>query len=698
MAAPALMQHAVRLGRLGRYGLGAPIIMLVMLAMVVLPLPPFMLDILFSFNITLSLVVVLAVVYAMRPLEFSAFPTVVLGATLLRLALNVASARVVLMNGFQGPGAAGKVIEAFGEFAIGGNVTVGVVVFVILTIINFVVVTKGATRVSEVTARFTLDSMPGKQMAIDADLNAGLLTQNQASERRREVREEADFYGSMDGASKFVRGDAIAGILVLIINIVGGLGVGIVQHHMSVGEALRTYTVLTVGDGLVAQIPSLLLATATAVIVTRVSGSQNMGQQVLKQVFGNPRVLAVAGVVLAVMGVVPGMPNLAFLLLAALCGGAAWLLERRHPQEQSVVAEAGGEAAVAAPAKPVELSWDDVTQVDSVALEVGYRLIPLVDREQGGELLGRIKSVRRKLSQDLGFLVPAVHVRDNMDLAATQYRIALQGVPVGEAEVYPDRLMAINPGQVHGKLDGIAGKDPAFGLDAVWIEPGQRAMAQSLDYTVVDVPTVIATHLSHTLQSHASELLGHQETQQLLDRLAKTAPKLVEDLVPKRLPLAIVVKVLQNLLVERVSIRNMRGIIEALAEHAGESQESDALTACARIALGRQIVQEISGLEKEIPVITLAPELEQILLQSLQGTALDGVAVEPELAGRLQQKIVDAVQQREATGDAAVLLVTPPLRTWLARFARHVAPGLTVLAYNEVPDDRQVRLVVALGR
>ncbi|MDE3211274.1 MAG: flagellar biosynthesis protein FlhA, partial [Pseudomonadota bacterium] len=544
--------------QLARRGIGAPAAVLVMLAMMMLPLPPILLDILFSFNIALSLVILLAVVYVMRPLEFAAFPTVVLMATLLRLALNIASARVVLLHGHDGPGAAGKVIQAFGEFVIGGNFAVGLVVFTIITIINFVVVTKGATRVSEVTARFTLDSMPGKQMAIDADLNAGLLTQEQARERRQEVREEADFYGSMDGASKFVRGDATAGILIMLINIIGGFFVGVLQHGLTASEAAQTYTLLTIGDGLVAQVPALMLSVAAAIIVTRVSKSQDMGKQVMSQVFGQPRALAVAGSVLTVMGMIPGMPNMAFLLLGASCGGAAWLLWRRERDTLAGLAEGAIETPVTKPAERVELGWEDVTSVDPLGLEVGYRLIPLVDTHQGGELMGRIKSVRRKLSQELGFLVPPVHIRDNLDLGPNAYRITLMGVPMGEAEVHTDRLLAINPGQVHGPVPGIATRDPAFGLEAVWIEQGQRDNAQSLGYTVVDPATVVATHLSHILGSHAHELLSHQDVQQLLDRLAQNAPKLVEDLVPKRLPLGTVVKVLQNLLAERVPIRNMR--------------------------------------------------------------------------------------------------------------------------------------------
>ncbi|WP_267223487.1 flagellar biosynthesis protein FlhA [Dyella silvae] len=684
---------------LGRRGLGAPVIMLAALAMMMLPLPPFILDMLFSFNIALSLVILLAVIYVMRPLEFAAFPTVVLMATLLRLALNIASTRVVLLHGHDGPGAAGKVIEAFGEFVIGGNFAVGLVVFAILTIINFVVVTKGATRVSEVTARFTLDAMPGKQMAIDADLNAGLLNQEQARERRQEVREEADFYGSMDGASKFVRGDATAGILILIINIVGGFFVGVLQHGLSASEAAKTYTLLTIGDGLVAQVPSLMLSIATAVIVTRVSKSTDMGKQLVGQLFGQPRALAVAGVVLGVMGLIPGMPNIAFLLLGATCGGAAWLMVKRERETQERVAKAAAEVPPpAAPTERLELGWEDVASVDPLGLEVGYRLIPLVDTHQGGELMGRIKSVRRKLSQELGFLVPPVHIRDNLDLGPNTYRITLMGVPMGESEVHNDRLLAINPGRVQEGLQGIPTRDPAFGLEAMWIEPGQRETAQSLGYTVVDPATVIATHLSHILQGHAHELLGHQDVQQLLDRLAQTTPKLVEDLVPKRLSLGVVVKVMQNLLAERVPIRNMRSIVESLAEHAGQSQDPGALTAAVRVALGRQIVQEISGLGTEIPVITLAPELEQILLGSLANGGVAGAAVEPGLADRLQQGVADAARKQEMSGEPAVLLVAPQLRPWLARFTRHVAQNLHVLAYNEVPDNRRVRLVQALGR
>ncbi|QDE40537.1 flagellar biosynthesis protein FlhA [Luteibacter pinisoli] len=688
--------------QIGRRGVAAPVAMLIMLGMMMLPLPPFMLDLLFTFNIALSLVILLATMYVMRPLELASFPTVVLFATLLRLALNIASTRVVLLHGHNGPGAAGKVIEAFAEFVIGGNFAVGFVVFAILTIINFVVVTKGATRVSEVTARFTLDAMPGKQMAIDADLNAGLLTQEQARERRQEVREEADFYGSMDGASKFVRGDATAGMLILAINMLGGFFIGMFQHGLSASEAARTYTLLTIGDGLVAQVPGLMLSIATAVIVTRVSKSQEMGKQVFGQLFAQPKALGVAAAVLGVMGLIPGMPNIPFLLLAGIAGFAAFKLHQgKQAPATGTPGAPGTELAAleaAPPAERLELSWEDVAQVDTIGLEVGYRLIPLVDKAQGGELMARIKSVRRKLSQELGFLVPSVHIRDNLDLAPHGYRISLMGVPMGEAEIHTERMLAIDPGRVHGTINGIATRDPAFGLDAVWIEPGMREHAQTLGYTVVDPATVIATHLSHILQNHAHELIGHQDVQQLLDRLAQQTPKLVEDLVPKRLSLGAVVKVLQNLLAERVPIRNFRGIVESLAEHAGQSQDPGVLAAAVRVTLGRQIVQEIAGLGSEVPVITLAPELEQILLQSLQGGGPAGAAVEPGLADRLQKNVAEAARRQEAAGEPAVLLVSPALRPWLSRFTRHVAQNLHVLAYNEVPDNRRVKLVTALGR
>ncbi|HVO48130.1 MAG TPA: flagellar biosynthesis protein FlhA [Steroidobacteraceae bacterium] len=677
-----------------RTGIGVPIGVLAVLAMVVLPLPPMVLDVLFTFNIALSLVIVMAVFYVARPVEFGVFPTILLLATLLRLALNVASTRVVLLNGHSGPQAAGHVIQSFGEFVIGGNFAVGVVVFIILTIINFVVVTKGAGRISEVSARFTLDAMPGKQMAIDADLNAGLITQDEARARRIEVRSEADFYGSMDGASKFVRGDAIAGILILFINIIGGLAIGTIGHGLPVAEAGRTYTLLTIGDGLVTQIPALLLSTAVALIVTRMSRAQDMGGELTRQLFGHPKALGVASGLLGTIGLVPGMPNFAFLLMSAACGTGAYLLSRHRARP---VPAAPAPVAAVVPPESRELTWDDVQTVDLIGLEVGYRLVPLVDKKQSGDLLARVRGVRRKLSQDLGFLIPAVHIRDNLDLAPNVYRINLAGVPVGESIIYPERELAINPGRVFGTVQGIATRDPAFGMDAIWIEPAARDHAQTLGYTVVDPSTVIATHLSFIIQSHAHEILGHEEVQHLLNTLAKTAPKLVEDLVPRALPLSVVVRVLQGLLSERVPIRNIRTIVETLAEHAPKTQDPLVLQGFVRVALGRQIVQDIAGVGAELPVITLEPDLERLLQTSLNSTTASP-GLEPGLAERLQQRVAESARRQEGSGEPAVLLVPPQLRHMLARFMRSSLPNLHVLAWNEIPDNRKVRLVSAVGK
>ena len=684
-------------GEFARNGLGVPLLVMVMLAMMVLPLPPFLLDVLFTFNISLSLVILLAVIYVRRALEFAAFPTVLLAATLLRLALNVASTRVVLINGHTGSHAAGHVIAAFGEFVVGGNYAVGMVVFVVLVIINFVVITKGAGRISEVSARFTLDAMPGKQMAIDADLNAGIITQADAISRRQEIREEADFYGAMDGAGKFVRGDAVAGILIVFINLFGGTIIGAAQHNLSLADAGKTYALLTIGDGLVAQIPALLLSVAVAILVTRVSRPHDMSQQIMSQVLSQPRALAVTGGILGLLGVIPGMPNLVFLSVAALCGYGAFALTKTRAAEKAAAAAPTPAAAVPA-AENRELSWDDVEQVDLIGLEVGYRLIPLVDRNQGGELMTRIKGVRKKLSEDLGFLVQAVHIRDNLELAPNSYRITLLGAPVGESEVFPDRELAINPGQVSGTLPGTSTKDPAFGMDAIWIDKSRREQAQGLGFTVVDASSVIATHLSHLLQSHAHELLGHEEVQQLLNRLAKSTPKLVEDLVPKLLPMSIVVKVLQNLLLERVPIRNLRSICESLSEQAPKTQDPNALVAAVRVALGRSIVQQITGLRQELPVITLDPSLEQVLQDSMLNGGEGSPGFEPGLADRIHQALADSARRQEAAGEPAVLLVAPKIRPWIARLMRHSVPTLAVLAYNEIPENRRIRVIAAVGR
>jgi flagellar biosynthesis protein FlhA len=678
-------------------GIGVLLLLVACLGMLVIPMPPFLLDLLFTFNITLSLVIILAVIYVERPIDFSVFPTVLLLATLLRLALNVASTRVVLLEGHSGPGAAGKVIESFGEFVIGGNYVVGIVVFIILVVINFVVVTKGAGRVSEVTARFTLDAMPGKQMAIDSDLNAGLLNQEEASRRREEVRTEADFYGSMDGASKFVRGDAVAGIMILFINVIGGLGVGMAQHGLSFSQAMHNYTLLTIGDGLVAQLPSLLLSTAVAIIVTRISRSQNMGQQIVGQMFANPNVLYMSATLLGLIGIIPGMPNLVFLLLAAACGGSGWWMQNQKKNSPEVLDEDEGVEDLPAAREPSELNWDEVTPMDVVSLEVGYRLIPLVDRNQGGELIARITGVRKKLSKDLGFLIQPVHIRDNLELQPSSYRIQLLGDTIAQGEIQAGKELAINPGGAQGSLRGAATKDPAFGMDAVWIDSSQRDQAQTQGYTVVDPCTVIATHLSQIIKQHAHELLGHEEVQQLLDRLAKTDPRLVENVVPKQLPLSIVVRVLQNLLKEGVSIRSIRMIAESLAEQAPRSKNPDELLEGVRVALGRMIVQEINGLEEELPVSALDPDLEQLLQDMLRGNA-GAAGLEPGIAERLQNELADYSHRQEIAGQPAVVLVSPSIRSWVSRFTRRSVPGLAVLSYNEVPDSKQVRLLSTIGQ
>ena len=675
--------------------MGLPLVVMAMLAMIVLPMPPLALDALFTFNICISLIVILAVVYVMRPLDLAAFPTVLLLATLLRLALNVASTRVILLHGHTGPDAAGKVIEAFGNFVIGGNYAVGIVVFAILVIVNFVVVTKGAGRVSEVSARFTLDSMPGKQMAIDADLNAGIITQAEAVTRRTEVRMEADFYGSMDGASKFVRGDAIAGLLILFINLIGGMLIGVFQHDMEVGKAAETYALLTIGDGLVAQIPSLLLAIAVAILVTRMSRSEDMGSQLFSQLLGDKRVLRVVAILLGLLGIVPGMPNVAFLLMAGACAGGAWLIERRKAAVATVTDNLAAPDLVDTEASR-DLSWTDVGETDAIALDVGYRLIPLVDRQQDGELMRRIKGVRKRLSDELGFLVSPVRIRDDLDLPASGYRLSVMGSAIGSGEVQLERELAINPGHIEQRINGVPTRDPAYGLEAVWIEPGQREEAQARGYTVVDVPTVIATHLSKVLHENAHEIFGHQEAQELLDRLAKQTPKLIEELVPKTLPLSVVVRVLQELLREQIPVNNMRAICQTLAEHGRSSQDPEALTSAVRVALGRTIVQRVSGGSDELPVITLDPRLEQILQETLKGGAATA-GIEPTLAERLQSQLAETAHRQELAGQPAVLLVAPTLRPWLAKFLRFAVPTLRVLAYNEVPDSKRVRLIAAIG-
>ena len=670
--------------------------LLLLLALMTVRVPPTLLDISFTFNITLALVVLLVSVYVLRPLDFAAFPTILLVATLLRLALNVASTRVVLLDGHAGGASAGKVIESFGEVLVGGNYVVGLVVFIILVIINFVVVTKGAGRISEVSARFTLDAMPGKQMAIDADLNSGIIDQDQAKIRREEVSSEADFYGSMDGASKFVKGDAVAGILILIINIVGGLTIGVVQHDLPFSEALENYTLLTIGDGLVAQIPSLLLSTAAAMIVTRVNSSQDMGQQIMQQLFAEPKALGIAAGILFSLGIVPGMPHGVFLTLAAAAGASAWWIN--HTKDRPEAEENDVDVPDVTEPERVDVSWDDVTPVDTLGLEVGYKLIPLVDKNQTGELLSRIRGVRKKLSQELGFLVPTIHIRDNLDLLPNTYRFSLMGVSVGESEVYPEKFLAIDPGEVFGPLNGIATEDPAFGLPAVWIDEADKDNAQTLGYTVVDASTVVATHINQIMLDNAADLLGHDEVQHLVDLLAESSPKLAEQLVPGAISLSGLLKILQNLLREKIPIKDIRTIAECLADGSSGALGLDDQTNLVRSNLSRMIVQNIYGSEPSLEVITLDPELEQLLLQAKNQGGNEAPVIEPVMAERLQQSVMSAAEQREVAGKPAVLLVSAGIRSLLARFVKVSQAVIHVLAYEEIPDNKQITVVSTIGR
>ncbi|EKS7770109.1 flagellar biosynthesis protein FlhA [Edwardsiella ictaluri] len=669
--------------------LAGPILILMILSMMVLPLPPFVLDLLFTFNIALSIMVLLVAMFTQKTLEFAAFPTILLFSTLLRLSLNVSSTRVILMNGYTGGAAAGQVIEAFGHFLVGGNFAIGIVVFIILVLINFMVITKGAGRIAEVGARFVLDGMPGKQMAIDADLNAGLIGEEEAKKRRSEVTQEADFYGSMDGASKFVRGDAIAGLMIMALNVIGGLLIGVIQHGMAVSQAAETYTLLTIGDGLVAQIPALVISTAAGVIVTRVSTDQDVGEQMVTQLFNNPRVLILSGAVLGLLGLVPGMPNLVFLLFTAALLGTAWWMSKRAAK-----AEVQQDQMPQQESQPVmEASWEDVQLEDPLGLEVGYRLIPLVDFQQNGELLGRIRSIRKKFAQTMGFLPPVVHIRDNLELQPSGYRILLKGIEAGHGEAHPGRWLAINPGSAAGTLEGQATTDPAFGLPAIWIDGAQREQAQIQGYTVVEASTVVATHLNHIISQYASDLFGRQEAQQLMDRVSQEMPKLTEDFIPGVVSLTILHKVLQNLLAEKVSIRDMRTIIETLAEHAPVQKDPYELTALVRVALGRAISQQWFPGEGEIQVIGLDTPLERLLLQALQG----GGGLEPGLADRLLEQARQALQRQELLGAPPVLLVNHALRPLLARFLHRSLPQLVVLSNLEISDNRQIRMTSTIG-
>lgn len=675
------------LQRANWHTLAAPILVIMVLAMLIIPLPTFLLDIFFTFNITLGLIILLVSLYMVRPLEFAAFPTALLLTTLLRLSLNVAAARIILLHGQNGPGAAGQVIESFGEFIVGGDYAVGIIVFAILVIINFMVITKGAGRIAEVSARFTLDAMPGKQMAIDADMNAGIIDQEEAHRRRSEIAQEADFFGSMDGASKFVRGDAVAAIMILFINLIGGLIIGIWQHGLNLGTAAHDYTLLSIGDALVAQIPALVISIAAGIVVTSVNTGQDLGKQLVSQIFQNRDVLVIVAVILAVLGLIPGMPHLPFLGASAVLGGIVWYRKRQQPKTEAAIPPS--------PAESEEVTWASVEPLDPLGLEVGYRLIPLVDKGQGGELLARIRGVRKKFAQDFGFLVPAVHVRDNLELRPTAYRITVKGVEVAGGEIFPDLLLAIDPGNVLGKLEGTPTTDPSFGLPALWINNDQRDKAVALGYTVVDPATVIATHLHQILQSHGAELLGREEVEGILSHLASRSPKLVEDVIPKMLSPDKLKKVLQNLLNEGVPVRDMRTIVEILAEHAPQSQDVDDLTAAVRTALGPYIVQGLFPGQGELPVAVLDGQLEHLLQESLRNS--NGEALEPGLAQRVLEKAGELMQQMEAGGMQPVLLAMGPMRAFLARFLARTAPRMRVLSYAEIPENKRIRVVATLG-
>ncbi|WP_027469272.1 flagellar biosynthesis protein FlhA [Deefgea rivuli] len=681
--------------------LAMPALVLMVLGMMILPLPPLVLDFFFTFNIALSIIVLMVSLYTHKPLEFSSFPTVLLMTTLLRLSLNVASTKLVLTEGHAGGDAAGKVIESFGHVLIGDNIAVGIVAFIILTIINFVVITKGAGRIAEVSARFTLDAMPGKQMAIDADLNAGLIGEEEARTRRAQISDEANFFGSMDGASKFVRGDAVAGILVMVINLIGGLLVGMLQHDMLFADAAKTYTLLTIGDGLVAQVPALIISVAAGIVVSRVGTNQDLSEQILGQLFARPQVMYVTAGVLAVLGIIPGMPHLAFLMMAAIAGGLAWFAEQNLLKPASTAGPTGASptpgATPAAPAdSPLqEVSWNDVQPVDPVGLEVGYRLIPLVDRNQDGELLRRIRGIRKKIAQELGFLVPAVHIRDNLELKPNQYRIQLKGVDVGAGEAFVGQWLAINPGNAAGTLPGAATTDPTFGLPATWVDSSMRDQAQAMGYTVVDASTVVGTHISNILQSNAAELLGREEVQALIDHFAKESPKLIEELVPKVVPIGTLQKVLQALLEDGLNIRDLRSIIETLGEHILRTTDVDELTSAVRVALGRSIVHQLFAGENELQVVALEPQLESILMSAASGKSQGGL--EPGLAERLLKQAATLTEQLEMQGINPVLITPAQLRPMLSRFLRRSIPGLRVIAHTEIPDSKTLRIINVLG-
>ncbi len=685
---------AISVENIARFRRGAdyllPVGVLGILAMMILPMPPLLLDILLSFNITAALVILLVGIYVRKPLDFSTFPVILLMTTLSRLSMNIASTRLILLHGNNGPGAAGNVIKSFGQFVVGGNYAVGFIIFVILVIINFVVITKGAGRIAEVSARFTLDAMPGKQMSIDADLNAGIIDNEEARRRRAEIAMEADFYGSMDGASKFVRGDAVAGIMITVINIFGGLVIGIFQHGMPAAEAARTYTILTVGDGLVAQVPALIISTAAGIIVSHVSSSADMGKSIARQFTSDMRPAMIASVILFLFALVPGLPHLAFILLSAVAGGLALAIRHFGPVEE----EASGDALVEAEAQeePAAEPVDFVPRLDTLSLEVGYRLIPLVDSSSGGELLERIKAIRRQLAEDLGLIVPPVHIKDNLDVKPSEYVFLIKGVEVARAELLPGNSLAIDPGNARPGLQGTPAQDPTFGLPAVWVPDESAEKAQVMGYTVVPHAAIIATHITEILKSHTSEILGRQDVQNLLDRLSETCPKVVEELVPGLLSLGGVQRVLQNLLAEQVSIRDLQTILEALADYAGAVKDPEILTEYVRMRLARQITRSCQDEDGTVRAVVLGQEVEEVLEKSLRETR-EGVrfVMEPGMARAVLEKVQEAVQYVTSMGYQPVILTGRDVRRFLRRLTERTLPNVPVLSHDELSREARVQ-------
>ena len=670
-----------------------PIIVLLVLSLLVLPIPPMLLDVFFTFNIILALLIIMVAIHTATPMDFSSFPIIVLFATVMRLGLNVASTRVVLLEGHEGGDAAGQVIEAFGQFVIGGNYAVGFIVFCILIIINFIVITKGAGRVSEVIARFTLDALPGKQMAIDADLNAGVIDQETARIRRAQVTQESDFFGSMDGASKFVRGDAVAGILILLINLIGGLVIGMMQHDLSLSDAAEAYVLLTIGDGLVAQIPALILSLATAIIVSRVTTDESAPEQATKQL-GSPIAFGVAGGTLVALGIIPGMPNTVFLILGSGAIGLSYLLNKKQVSLTTTPEESPQGLVEKPEDELLELDWDDAGQVDVISVELGYGLIPLIEEERHGRLLHRAKGIRKKMSGEYGFLLPTIRIRDNLDIPPHRYQLVVNGSTRGVGDIELGKFLAINPGSVLETVSGNQIKEPAFGLDAVWIDSKDKEYAQAVGYTVVDTSTVIATHLNSVLRNNTEELLTYEITQHLIDRVEETSPKLIEELIPENLSMSIIVKVLQNLLSEGVPIKDMRTILETLSDIAPTTKSPEALTNYVRTKLGRLIVQQVCDPLDTLEVMTLEPNLEQMLTDLVKSAPnSEDVTLEPNLAQTLIETLSDEVTSAQESEKPAVLIVSPMIRTWLSQFIGKLKKDLSILSYREVPDDQPIKIL-----